>query len=88
MKEFLTDFLGPFMGMMAALFVILLGAFSLLNATLGPNRCANYEQTTSRATQWDFWGGCYVESKGTWYTMAEYQSSIAASDALTISDGE
>ena len=56
--------------------------------SLGPKQCANYEQVTGRATKWDFWGGCYVESKGTWYTMAEYQSSIAASDALTISDGE
>ena len=76
-----------------ALVIIVMGALFLgltagFNAIVGPKECTNYKQETGRDTKWDFWGGCYVQSKGTWYTMAEYQSSIAAKDALTISDGE
>ena len=83
MKDFIEIFLWP--SLLGVVMIILLVTFVQV---VENKSCANYEQTTSRNTQWDFWGGCYVESKGTWYTMAEYQSSIAASDALTLSDGE
>ncbi len=88
MREFLTEFLYPLLGLMTALLVLLIAAAILLNATIGPKQCSNYEQVTGRDTQWRFFGGCFVQGRDKWYTMDEYKSVIAAKESLTIEEME
>lgn len=62
------------------IFLVLVSLF--LVHTCEKRSCAYYEKVTGRSTDYDFFGGCFVETDSGWLTKNEYSQVIIAREGL------
>lgn len=89
MKKFLKEEALPFIiisVLVIALFSAVMAAIVFITNKLNDRSCQLYQEITGRVTVYSQFDNCYVNVHETWYTLKEYEMTLAAKDTFTMEE--
>jgi len=89
MKEFFKEMAVPilFIGVVIlGTSALAIGCIEFARNKLNDRSCRLYQEITGRVTVYSQYDNCYVNVHDVWYTLKEYEMTLAAKDTFTMED--
>jgi hypothetical protein len=89
MKKFLKEEALPFIIisiLVGVLIAALLAGATFITDKLADRSCQLYQEITGRVTVYSPYDNCYINVHEVWYTLKEYEMTLAAKDSFTMEE--